>query len=112
MKIKGEFEFAGVSIPGHWIGSRFIATKYGWKLLRIAKCREAKELCQLNHFGCLLRATLESGELHHTDPRGRGMGGSRRNDVETKWACKPCHAVETEAKSGLRFSKESSGLCR
>jgi len=110
IKVKGTIEFDGEKIPGHWIDDpaspdqkRFVATKHGYRKLRIAKCHAALQRCTLQGPGCRIKAPFHAGELHHTGPHGRGSGGSWRDDRHTVWTCRPCHDREEMKRNGLKW---------
>jgi hypothetical protein len=112
MKIRGEWKFGDVSIPGFWIddvaspdGKRFVATDHGWDKLRAAKCAVALSRCTLRIKGCQFWTYLDSGELHHTGKHGRGHGGSWRDDRETAWTCQSCHQKAERERTGTRWAR-------
>lgn len=98
MKVKGEWE----RIPGWWLDDlaspdkkRFIATHYGWDQVRERVKEIAKGRCELNLSEHCAGATLYL-DTHHR--RGRGTGGSKRDDRiwivgvrNLKAVCRPCH---------------------
>lgn len=115
MKIKGSWEFGGVSIPGYWLfdpysadKKRFVCTKAGWMKLRSIKCREASGKCQLRLIGCPVDVPFDMGDLHHTGKHGRGIGGSWRDDRETVWIDRQnCHPKAEKQRTGTRWTVEA-----
>jgi hypothetical protein len=100
MKFKGEWE----RVPGWWIddpaspdGKRFIATHHGWELIQKRVKELANNRCELNLASDCAGHTLYL-DTHHR--RGRGSGGSKRDDRiwilgirNLKSACRPCHSL-------------------
>lgn len=80
MRIKGDWE----SIPGDWIddpqspdGKRWIASRYGWEKIQQRTKEVAHGRCELNLAIDCSGATIYL-DTHHR--RGRGTGGSKRDD--------------------------------
>jgi hypothetical protein len=98
MKTKGDYE----GFPGWWIddpaspdGKRFIATHYGWDLIKERVKQEANFRCQLNlSENCQGRSQWQ--DVHHR----RGRGGGKRDDRITilgrrnlLCCCRCCHSL-------------------
>lgn len=107
MKIKGEWE----GIPGWWLddpqspdGKRFIATHYGWDQIKERVKEVAHARCELN-LSADCAGYTQYLDTHHR--RGRGTGGSKRDDriringIRNLLAgCRVCHdlaKIETKA---------------
>lgn len=94
----GHWNYRVVSIPGVWYREpeRFVATLAGW--LKMTRARYG-DTCELN----LSKACEHYGaELHHTGEHGRGMNGSKRDDRETAWTCRPCHEIAEEQRRSAK----------
>jgi len=116
VRVRGDWEFDGQSIPGSWFhdpqsedGLRFVASKFGYRKLRMAKCHAAYERCTIQGPQCVVKAPLHKGELHHTGKHGRGAGGAYRDDRFTDWTCRPCHDWKEKQRTGSRWNETRSG---
>jgi hypothetical protein len=98
MKRAGKWE----DVPGVWIddpaspdGVRFVASHYGWEKIRTRVKEIAKGRCEINlSENCAGRTYWL--DTHHR--RGRGTGGSKRDDRivimgkrNLLATCRPCH---------------------